>query len=88
MTRLLPDPLAQAVQLVDLELGQLHMKKQTTINLSLILAIALVIASKRLQKRTGIVASDWRKELLESAIANFNSWSIEKVEKFIAEHYQ
>jgi hypothetical protein len=64
------------------------MNKQKYLNLSLILAIALVIASKRLQKRTGIVAEDWRQELLESAVALFNSWSVEKIEKFIAKHYQ
>jgi biopolymer transport protein ExbB/TolQ len=61
--------------------------KKSYLNLGLVLAIALVIASNRLQRHTGVAASDWRKELMEQALAKFNSWSIEKVQRFIAQHY-
>jgi hypothetical protein len=60
---------------------------KTNLNLALVLAIALVIASKRLQQHTGVNAADWRKELLEIALSRFNSWSVEKVQRFIAENY-
>lgn len=63
------------------------MKKASYLNLGLLLAIALVIASNRLQRHTGVAAADWRKELMEQALSKFNSWSIEKIQRFIAQHY-
>lgn len=62
--------------------------REKSLNLGLVMAIALVLASKKLQKHTGIAAEDWRKQLLERAIAYFNAWSIEKIQRFIGEHYQ
>ena len=63
-------------------------KQEKNIHLGVVMAIALVIASQKLQRHTGVAAADWRKELLEEALARFNSWSIEKVQRFIAKHYQ
>lgn len=57
------------------------------LNLALVLAIALVLASKKLQRHTGIAAADWRRELMEQAIARLNSWSEQKIQKFIAENF-
>jgi len=62
--------------------------KKSYLNLGLVLAIALVIASKRLQRHTGVAAEDWRKELMEQALVKFNSWSIEKIQRFVAKHYE
>lgn len=56
-------------------------------NLGLVMSIALIIASKKLQKHTGIAAEDWQKELLDQAIQKFNSWSVEKIQQFVAENY-
>lgn len=61
--------------------------KSAYFNLGLVLAIALVIASKRLQRRTGVAATDWHKQLLEEALEKFNKMSVQQIERFIAEHY-
>lgn len=61
--------------------------KSAYLNLGLVLAIALVIASKRLQRRTGVAAADWHQELLEEALLKFNKMSVKQIERFIAEHY-
>lgn len=61
--------------------------REKTLNLGLVMAIALVIASKRLQKHTGIAAEDWRKELLEQAMVYFNIWTVEKIQRYIGEYY-
>jgi hypothetical protein len=61
--------------------------KSAYLNLGLLLAIALVIASKRLQRHTGVAAEDWRKELLEQALKKFNRMSIEQIQRFISENY-
>jgi hypothetical protein len=69
-------------------LGCFYMpKKSAYLNLGLVLAIALVIASKRLQRRTGVAAADWHKQLLEEALEKFNKMSVQQIERFIAEHY-
>lgn len=62
--------------------------KQRNTNLGLILAIALIIASKKLQRHTGIAAEDWQKEILEQAVGRFNSWTVERIQQFIAENYE
>lgn len=49
--------------------------------------IALAIALKRLQRRTGVAAADWHKKLLEEALEKFNKMSVQQSERFIAEHY-
>ncbi|MBW4640658.1 MAG: hypothetical protein KME05_21020 [Gloeocapsa sp. UFS-A4-WI-NPMV-4B04] len=49
--------------------------------------IALAIASKRLQRRTGVAAADWHKKVLEEALEKFNKMSVQQIERFIAEHY-
>ena len=61
---------------------------EKSLNVGLVMAIALVIASQKLQRHTGIAAADWRKEILEQALERFNSWSIEKVQRFIAQYYE
>lgn len=61
--------------------------REKSLNLGIVLAIALVIASKRLQRYTGVASEDWRKELLDQAVNRFNTWSIEKIQRFIAENY-
>lgn len=63
------------------------MGKTKSLNLGLVLAIALVIASKKLQKHTGVAAADWRRELLEQAMDRFNHWSIERIQQFIADNF-
>lgn len=62
--------------------------RDKSLNLGLVMAIALVIASQKLQRHTGVAAADWRKEILEQALERFNSWSIEKVQRFVAKHYE
>lgn len=62
--------------------------REKNINLGVVMAIALVIASQKLQRHTGVASADWRKEILGQALDRFNSWSIEKVQRFIAEHYE
>lgn len=71
--------------------------KAAYLNLGLVLAmpqrglpffwIALAIAPKRLQGRTGVAAADWHKKLLEEALEKFNKMSVQQIERFIAEHY-
>ena len=63
-------------------------EREKSLNLGVVMAIALVIASQKLQRHTGVAAADWRKELLEQALARFNSWSVEKVQRFIVKHYE
>lgn len=62
-------------------------RSEKNINLALVLAIALVLSSKKLQRHTGIAAEDWRKELIQQAIARLNSWSEQKIQKFIAKNF-
>lgn len=62
-------------------------KKLSYLNLGLVLVIALVLATKKLQRHTGIAASDWQKEILAQAVKNFNRMSIEQIQRFITEHY-
>lgn len=52
------------------------------------MSIALVIATKKLQKHTGIAAEDWQKKLLEQAVRQFNTWSLARIQKYIAENYE
>ena len=61
--------------------------REKNVNLGLVMAIALVLASKKLQRHTGVAAEDWRKELMQQAIARLNSWAVEKIERFIANNY-
>ncbi len=51
------------------------------------MAIALVIASKKLQQHTGVHASSWRFELLERAIDKFSKSTPEQLERFVAENF-
>lgn len=51
------------------------------------MAIALVLASKKLQRHTGVHAGSWRKELLESAIDKFSKFTPHQLERFIAENF-
>lgn len=67
--------------------GDLIVPNEKNINLALVMAIALVIASKKLQRHTGIAAADWRKELMEQALEKFNRMSVRQIEKFIAENF-
>lgn len=64
------------------------MKRESHLNLTVVLAIALVIASIKLQRRTGVAAADWRKELLEQALDRLNRWSDAKIQRFMAEYYK
>lgn len=61
--------------------------REKNVNLALVMAIALVIASKKLQRHTGVAAEDWRKELMEQALEKFNRMSVGQLEKFIAENF-
>jgi len=61
--------------------------KSAYLNVGLIMAIALVLASKKLQQHTGVHAGDWRKELLERAVDKFTKFTPEQLEKFIAENF-
>lgn len=67
--------------------GDRIVPSEKNINLALVMAIALVLASKKLQRHTGVAAEDWRKELLEQALVRLNSWSEQKIQKFIAENF-
>ena len=57
-------------------------------NLGLVMAIAFTLASKKLQKHTGVAAEDWQKELLEQAVRKFNTWSLARIQRFTAENYE
>jgi len=55
---------------------------------TLVMAIALGIASKRLQRHTGIHAADWRRSLLEEAVSKFNSLSPTQLQSYIAKNFE
>jgi len=65
------------------------MKQKTSayLNVGLVLAIALVLACKKLQRHTGIHAASWRNELLESAINKFSKFTPEQLQRFITENF-
>lgn len=61
--------------------------KQKTLNTALILAIALTLASKKLQRHKGVHASDWQKKLLEQDVSRFNRSTPYQLQKFIANNF-
>lgn len=60
---------------------------QKNLNTALIMAIALALACKKLQRHTGVHSSDWLKELLDQAINRFNRFTPQQLERFITESF-
>lgn len=64
-----------------------YFMSQKKINTALILAIAFIHACKVLQRRTGVIATDWQKELLGVAIVKFEKLTPEQLEKYITDNF-